>query len=84
MVSKVKNPGTPKATTRISSKHQVTIPRKAFRDAGFQAGERLEVRSSGPGTVLLTRAESATERHAGTLSGVFPAGVLDELRHEWD
>jgi hypothetical protein len=34
--------------------------------------------------VVLSRAESATERHAATLTGVFPAGALDELRDEWD
>jgi len=84
MADNVKNGRATKITTRISSKHQVTIPRKAFGEAGLRPGDRLEVRSEGPGRVLLTRAESATERHAGMLTGVYPAGALDELRDEWD
>jgi bifunctional DNA-binding transcriptional regulator/antitoxin component of YhaV-PrlF toxin-antitoxin module len=84
MTKSVKNRRRPKATTRVSSKHQVTIPRAPFSEAGLRPGERLDVRAAGPGRVVLSRAESATERHAATLTGVFPAGALDELRDEWD
>ncbi len=84
MAEKVKIIRRGESTTRVSSKHQVTIPRNAFRDAGLRSGDRLEAASDGPGRVVLTRAESATDRHAGALTGVFPAGALDELRGEWD
>lgn len=84
MSDEVKSDEARKATTRISSKHQVTIPRKAFREAGLRPGDRLEAASGGPGRVVLTRAESATKHHAGALTGVFPPGALDELRREWD
>lgn len=84
MATRVKNQGGTRRTTRISSKHQVTIPRDAFRDAGLQAGDRLEAHATGRGKIVLTRADGATERFAGALTGVFPPGGLDELRDEWD
>ncbi|MDQ3113219.1 MAG: hypothetical protein M3Q84_03840, partial [Actinomycetota bacterium] len=33
-----------RGTSRISSKHQVTIPVDALRDAGLEVGERLSAR----------------------------------------
>lgn len=41
--------------TRISRKHQVTIPVQALRAAGLGVGERLFARSDGPGRVALER-----------------------------
>ncbi len=84
MAEKVKKAAAPRAVTRISTKHQVTIPRKAFREAGLRPGDRLVAVSDGPGRVVLKRTESATEHHGGALTGVFPPGALDELRDEWD
>jgi len=80
----VKNGGGGRRTTRVSSKHQVTIPRDAFIGAGLRPGDRLEAQAKGPGAVLLVRAETATARHAGTLRGVYGPGELDALRDEWD
>lgn len=84
MATRVKNQGATRRTTRISSKHQVTIPRDAFRDAGLRPGDRLEAIATGRGKIVLTRADGATERYAGSLTGVFPRGGLEELRNEWD
>ena len=41
--------------TRISSKHQITIPSVPFRSAGLQAGDRLHARADGAGRVILER-----------------------------
>ena len=38
--------------TRISSKHQVTIPSVPFRGAGLQPGDRLHAHADGPGRVV--------------------------------
>jgi hypothetical protein len=38
----------------------------------------------GPGELLLVRDEDPVEQFAGSLTGVYPAGDLDELRREWD
>lgn len=41
--------------TRISPKHQVTIPSVPFRAAGLNPGDRLHGRADGPGRVILER-----------------------------
>ena len=45
--------------TRISAKHQVTIPSAPFRAAGLQVGDRLQGRADGPGRVVLERIDPA-------------------------
>jgi bifunctional DNA-binding transcriptional regulator/antitoxin component of YhaV-PrlF toxin-antitoxin module len=70
--------------TRISSKHQVTIPMQAMGDAGLRTGDRLRAEPAGRGRVLLIRDESIVERHAGKLTGAYAPGEFDELRDEWD
>lgn len=72
-----------RGTTRISAKHQVTIPSEALRAAGLRSGDVLEVAAVEPGQVALRRAENPYRRFAGDLPGVYPPGHLDELRNEW-
>lgn len=69
--------------TRVSAKHQVTIPMDALAQAGLRAGDRLRAEVRGPGEVALVREDDALTRFAGALTDVYPAGYLDELRREW-
>ncbi|MHB8674481.1 MAG: AbrB/MazE/SpoVT family DNA-binding domain-containing protein [Candidatus Limnocylindrales bacterium] len=69
--------------TRVSSKHQVTIPIDALAQAGLRAGDRLRAEARGPGEVVLVREIDPLTRFAGALTDVYPSGVLDELRREW-
>lgn len=55
--------------TRISVKHQVTIPSVAFRGADLQVGDRLHAHADGPGRVILERVPSPTSDDAGLLAG---------------
>ena len=71
-------------STRISEKHQVTIPVDAMRVAGLRAGERVIARADGPGRVVLEREEDVLETFAGCLTGVYDRDVLEQLRDEWD
>jgi bifunctional DNA-binding transcriptional regulator/antitoxin component of YhaV-PrlF toxin-antitoxin module len=41
--------------TRISSGHQITIPRVPFCAAGLEVGDRLELTAAGQGRVILER-----------------------------
>jgi len=70
-------------SSRISAKHQITIPAAAFRAAGLRAGERLVARAEGPGRVVLERREDPVAAFAGSLTGVFEPGELHRLRSEW-
>lgn len=78
MPEKVKN------QTRVSSKHQVTIPAGAFRAAGFEPGDVLKVEADGSGRVVLTRVAELVDRYSGRLE---TGGGLRErvggLREEW-
>ena len=70
--------------TKVSSKHQVTIPAGAFRTAGFAPGDVLRVEAEGAGRVVLTRIDELVDRYSGCLEA---GGSLRErvegLRGEW-
>jgi bifunctional DNA-binding transcriptional regulator/antitoxin component of YhaV-PrlF toxin-antitoxin module len=70
--------------TRISSKHQVTIPVQALRSAGLEPGDVLRAQADGAGRVLLTRVDELVDRYSGCVN---TNGALREqvrgLRGEW-
>ena len=69
--------------TRVSSKHQVTLPMEALAAAGVRAGDSLKVEARPNGEIVLRLEEDPIERFAGVFDGMYPAGYLDELRDEW-
>jgi bifunctional DNA-binding transcriptional regulator/antitoxin component of YhaV-PrlF toxin-antitoxin module len=73
-----------RGASRISAKHQVTIPVDALRAAGLEVGERVVARSDGPGRVILEREDDVLDAFAGSLTGTYDAGELAALRDEWD
>ena len=78
MGEKVKN------QTRVSSKHQVTIPAAAFRTAGLEPGDVLKVESEGTGRVVLTRIAELVDRYSGRLeTGGDLRQRVGGLREEW-
>jgi bifunctional DNA-binding transcriptional regulator/antitoxin component of YhaV-PrlF toxin-antitoxin module len=70
--------------TRISAKHQVTIPMSAFLDAGFKPGDAVRAEAIGPGRVVLTRQDALLAEFAGALrtDGALRKTV-EQLRDEW-
>lgn len=70
--------------TRVSPKHQVTIPVEALAKAGVHVGDPLRVEARANGEIVLTREENPLERYAGSLTGLYPPGELGQLRSEWD
>ena len=73
-----------RGTSRISSKHQITIPVDALRAAGLEVGERLVAHAEGPGRVVLEREHDALGELAGMLTGAYEHDELERLRDEWD
>ena len=82
MAANVKNGRT--GRSRISSKHQVTIPAAAFRGAGFAAGDLVRVEVEGAGRVVLTKVDDLVDRYSGSLRtrGELRRAV-ETLRDEW-
>jgi AbrB family looped-hinge helix DNA binding protein len=78
MAEKVKN------QTRVSSKHQVTIPASAFRVAGLEPGDTLKVEADGAGRVVLTRLDELVDRYSGRLrTGGDLRERVEGMRGEW-
>jgi bifunctional DNA-binding transcriptional regulator/antitoxin component of YhaV-PrlF toxin-antitoxin module len=73
----------PRRGSRISSKNQLTLPVEALGGAGLRAGDRVRVEIRGPGELLLVREVDPIDDHAGSLTGIYGPGYLDELRDEW-
>lgn len=74
-----------RGATRISSKHQVTIPVDALAGAGLSVGDIVWAEVEAPGVIRLVSADSVLSRLAGAHSDAFSSGpMVDELRDEWD
>ncbi|MEO6629702.1 MAG: hypothetical protein ABIP03_14175 [Aquihabitans sp.] len=73
-----------RGSSRVSAKHQVTIPVDALRDAGVEVGERLVARADGPGRVVFEREVDVLAEFSGALTGCYEPNELAGLRDEWD
>ena len=70
--------------SRISSKHQVTIAKSAFDDAGLHAGDVVAIRATGPGRVELTSLDALFDRYRGRLTGgAERRRAIERERDEW-
>ncbi len=72
-----------RGSTRVSPKHQVTLPTQAMAEAGLRVGDRLQVTVAEPGRVMLVREADPVDEYAGSLTGTYEPGYLDRLRDEW-
>jgi bifunctional DNA-binding transcriptional regulator/antitoxin component of YhaV-PrlF toxin-antitoxin module len=85
MSEEVKEPRRGPRTTRLSRKHQATIPVAVLAEAGLQAGQRLRVEALGPGRIVLTRAEDDFDELIGAVGDeAYPPDYLGRLRGEWE
>ena len=80
-MSEVKNRR--RGATRISSKHQITIPADALRAAGLEIGDRVVAHADGAGRVVLEREHDILAEFSGAMTGAYTANELDDLRQEW-
>jgi bifunctional DNA-binding transcriptional regulator/antitoxin component of YhaV-PrlF toxin-antitoxin module len=71
--------------SRVSSKHQITIPISAFSEAGLREGDIVQVRAQGRGRVSIARVDDLLDEYAGCLSSGGKLGqAVRGLRSEWD
>jgi bifunctional DNA-binding transcriptional regulator/antitoxin component of YhaV-PrlF toxin-antitoxin module len=71
--------------SRVSSKHQITIPIAAFSEAGLREGDVVQVRAEGRGRVVVARVEDLLDEYAGSLrTGGELGRTVRGLRREWD
>ncbi len=73
-----------RGATRISSKHQITIPADALRAAGLEIGDRVVAHADGAGRVVLQREHDVLAEFAGAMTGAYKINDPDQLRSEWD
>lgn len=70
--------------SRISSKHQVTIPAGAFRGAGLSAGDVVRIEAAGAGRVVVTKVDDLVNRYSGSVATGGELGrSVQALRDEW-
>jgi bifunctional DNA-binding transcriptional regulator/antitoxin component of YhaV-PrlF toxin-antitoxin module len=73
-----------KGQTKVSTKHQVTIPVSVLRDAGIRTGDVLKVEADGAGRLVLTRVDELLAGYSGRLATGGRLGkVVEGLREEW-
>ena len=71
--------------SRISSKHQITIPIAAFSEAGLREGDVVRIQAEGRGRVTIARVDDLVDEYAGCLrSGGELGRAVRALRSEWD
>lgn len=78
--------------SRVSAKHQVTIPVDALRKAGLEAGDRVRFEVEAPGVVRLVRERSAEidakiaalEMLADSIPGYSAQTDLEAMRDQWE
>jgi bifunctional DNA-binding transcriptional regulator/antitoxin component of YhaV-PrlF toxin-antitoxin module len=71
--------------SRVSGKHQITIPIGAFSEAGLREGDVVQVKAQGRGRVLVARMDDLLDEYAGCLSTGGELGrAVRGLRQEWD
>ena len=78
-----------KGFTRLSTKHQVTLPIGVVEKLKLRPGDELRVEADGDRIVMSRAATEGARRLqaidavAGTVSGVWKRGELEQLRDEW-
>lgn len=70
--------------TRVSAKHQITLPVAAMREAGIEEGDELSVRVEGDGRLTLVRQRDLIDQWIGAFPGLSSATDLERLRDEWE
>ena len=68
--------------SRISSKHQVTLPVETLRRAGLGPGDHVAIEAEGPDRIVVRRAARDRAESLGIFDGLYEPGYLERLRSE--
>jgi bifunctional DNA-binding transcriptional regulator/antitoxin component of YhaV-PrlF toxin-antitoxin module len=66
--------------SRISSKHQVTLPVESLDRAGLVAGDEVAIEAEGPDRIVIRRAIRDLEQALGVFDGLYEPDYLERLR----
>ena len=61
---------------KISTKHQITLPVAALREAGLREGDEVTVSAEGPDAIVVMRALRSPEEALGVFDGLYESGHL--------
>jgi AbrB family looped-hinge helix DNA binding protein len=65
--------------SKISSKHQVTLPAATLREAGLGPGDEVAIEAEGPDRIIVRRVRSSADA-IGVFDGLYEPGYLEKLR----
>ena len=68
---------------RLSSKHQIVIPRESREVLGLKPGDRLLVVTLGEQVIVLRKPVRHAEGTAGLGRGLYPKRYLESERRAW-
>lgn len=68
---------------RLSSKHQIVIPRESREVLGLKPGDRLLVVTLGEQVIVLRKPVRHAEATAGLGRGLYPKRYLESERRAW-
>jgi bifunctional DNA-binding transcriptional regulator/antitoxin component of YhaV-PrlF toxin-antitoxin module len=66
--------------SRISSKHQVTLPVETLEAAGLRAGDEVVIEAEGADRIVVHRAPPDVASALGVFDGLYEPDYLDRLR----
>jgi len=68
--------------SRISSKHQVTLPVESLKAAGLRPGDEVVIEAEGADRIVVRRAAPDLSHALGVFDGLYEPGYLEKLRTE--
>ena len=66
--------------SRISSKHQVTLPVESLERAGLKPGDEVRIEADGPDRIVVERISRTPADAFGIFDGLYEPDHLEKLR----
>lgn len=66
--------------SRISSKHQITLPVETLQRAGLKGGDEVAIEAEGADRIVVRRVGRDAKAALGVFDGLYEPGYLERLR----